>query len=246
MPPAFPAPASRIRPAPRPPGPPRRLPPPGVRCWLLTRRGPGRDGETWNDEYDRYGGYGRYSRRGRYTGRGGHGRHGRCAYRARCAGRGGHTRCAHHAHHARCVRCAHHAQCVRHVWCGGCCGAGAGGGRGRGPVGLLVACELAGYGVRTVVVEEREGISARPKATTLHARAVQCLVRRGYLAGVAGVLGAGGDAVRVSFRGDAGAGGVCARRWSRRRSSSVSRSSWSGISRRGRGRPVWSSCAVCG
>ncbi|WP_420313306.1 FAD-dependent monooxygenase [Streptomyces sp. YS-B37] len=57
---------------------------------------------------------------------------------------------------------------------------------GGGPVGLLVACELAGFGVRTVVVEEREGISARPKATTLHARAVQCLVRRGYLAGVAG------------------------------------------------------------
>ncbi|MER7930011.1 FAD-dependent monooxygenase [Streptomyces sp. NPDC096057] len=57
---------------------------------------------------------------------------------------------------------------------------------GGGPVGLLVACELAGYGVRTVVMEEREGISARPKATTLHARAVQCLVRRGYLAGVAG------------------------------------------------------------
>ncbi|MBK3582072.1 FAD-dependent monooxygenase, partial [Streptomyces sp. MBT65] len=42
------------------------------------------------------------------------------------------------------------------------------------------------YGVRTVVVEERGGVSARPKATTLHARAVQCLVRRGHLAGLPG------------------------------------------------------------
>ncbi|UXX98187.1 FAD-dependent monooxygenase (plasmid) [Streptomyces sp. AD2-2] len=224
-------------------------------------------GETWDDEYDRYGRYGRYgrysrySRRGRYTGRGGRGGHGRCAGRARCAGRGGHTRCAHHAHHARCaqcvrcahhahhaqcVRCAHHAQCVRHVGHGGCCGAGAGGGRGRGPVGLLVACELAGYGVRTVVVEEREGISARPKATTLHARAVQCLVRRGYLAGVAGGprrrWRRGARSISRGCRGWR----CVRRRWSRRRSSSASRSSWSGISRRGRGRPVWSSCAVCG
>ncbi|WP_405801588.1 FAD-dependent monooxygenase [Streptomyces sp. NBC_01506] len=58
---------------------------------------------------------------------------------------------------------------------------------GGGPVGLLLACELAGYGVRTVVVEERQGVSKRPKATTMHARAVQCLVRRGYLGGFAGV-----------------------------------------------------------
>ncbi|MFJ9024889.1 FAD-dependent monooxygenase, partial [Streptomyces sp. NPDC102259] len=52
---------------------------------------------------------------------------------------------------------------------------------GGGPVGLLLACELAGYGVRTVVVEAREEVSGRPKATTLHARTVQCLARRGHL-----------------------------------------------------------------
>ncbi|WP_328935975.1 FAD-dependent monooxygenase [Streptomyces sp. NBC_00228] len=117
---------------------------------------------------------------------------------------------------------------------------------GGGPVGLLVACELAGFGVRTVVVEEREGISARPKATTLHARAVQCLVRRGYLAGVAGGprrrWRRGARSISRGCRGWR----CVRRRWSRRRSSSASRSSWSGISRRGRGRRVWWSCAVCG
>jgi 2-polyprenyl-6-methoxyphenol hydroxylase-like FAD-dependent oxidoreductase len=54
---------------------------------------------------------------------------------------------------------------------------------GGGPVGLLIAAELAGYGVDTVVLEERRRISGRPKATTLHARAVQCLARRGHLPG---------------------------------------------------------------
>ncbi|MGW3658728.1 FAD-dependent monooxygenase [Streptomyces sp. NPDC005151] len=44
---------------------------------------------------------------------------------------------------------------------------------GGGPVGLLLACELAGYGVRTLVVEAETGVSGRPKATTLHARTVQ-------------------------------------------------------------------------
>lgn len=46
---------------------------------------------------------------------------------------------------------------------------------------MLVAAELAGYGVDTVVLEGRSEVSERPKATTLHARAVQSLARRGYL-----------------------------------------------------------------
>ncbi|MFJ7780926.1 FAD-dependent monooxygenase [Streptomyces yangpuensis] len=52
---------------------------------------------------------------------------------------------------------------------------------GGGPVGMLVAAELAGYGVDVVVFETRADVSERPKATTLHARAVQCLARRGHL-----------------------------------------------------------------
>ncbi|WP_405904765.1 FAD-dependent monooxygenase [Streptomyces sp. NBC_00828] len=64
---------------------------------------------------------------------------------------------------------------------------------GGGPVGLLVACELAGRGVSVVVVEAESGVCRRPKATTLHARTVQCLVRRGHLAGLAGA-GVGGGA----------------------------------------------------
>ncbi|WP_432250691.1 FAD-dependent monooxygenase [Streptomyces sanyensis] len=52
---------------------------------------------------------------------------------------------------------------------------------GGGPVGLLLAAELAGYGVDTVLLEERTAVSEQPRATTLHARAVQCLVRRGHL-----------------------------------------------------------------
>lgn len=52
---------------------------------------------------------------------------------------------------------------------------------GGGPVGMLVAAELAAYGVDVVVFEMRADVSERPKATTLHARAVQCLARRGHL-----------------------------------------------------------------
>ncbi|WUT01472.1 FAD-dependent monooxygenase (plasmid) [Streptomyces sp. NBC_00708] len=52
---------------------------------------------------------------------------------------------------------------------------------GGGPVGLLVAAELAAYGVDTVLLEPRTEVSDQPKATTLHARAVQSLARRGHL-----------------------------------------------------------------
>ncbi|MEU9314141.1 FAD-dependent monooxygenase [Streptomyces sp. NPDC048256] len=55
---------------------------------------------------------------------------------------------------------------------------------GGGPVGLVVACELAVRGVRVVVLESEVVVSERPRATTVHARAVQCLVRRGYLGGL--------------------------------------------------------------
>ncbi|WP_326770430.1 FAD-dependent monooxygenase (plasmid) [Streptomyces sp. NBC_01591] len=54
---------------------------------------------------------------------------------------------------------------------------------GGGPVGMLVAAELAGYGVDTVLLECRADVSEQPKATTLHARAVQTLARRGHLPG---------------------------------------------------------------
>ncbi|MFI5773799.1 FAD-dependent monooxygenase [Streptomyces sp. NPDC051658] len=54
---------------------------------------------------------------------------------------------------------------------------------GGGPVGMLLAAELAGYGVDTVLLESRAEVSEQPKATTLHARAVQTLARRGHLPG---------------------------------------------------------------
>ncbi|MGW2477772.1 FAD-dependent monooxygenase [Streptomyces sp. NPDC001665] len=56
---------------------------------------------------------------------------------------------------------------------------------GGGPVGLLVAAELAAYGVDTVLLEPRTEVSDQPRATTLHARAVQSLARRGHLPGPA-------------------------------------------------------------
>ncbi|MEU0278687.1 FAD-dependent monooxygenase [Streptomyces sp. NPDC088551] len=51
---------------------------------------------------------------------------------------------------------------------------------GGGPVGMLLAAELGAYGVDTVVLEARATTSDRPKATTVHARTVQCLARRGH------------------------------------------------------------------
>ncbi|WBO69590.1 FAD-dependent monooxygenase [Streptomyces camelliae] len=69
---------------------------------------------------------------------------------------------------------------------------------GGGPVGLLIAGELAGHGVRTVVVEAETAVSGRPKATTLHARAVQSLARRGHLGDLAGE-GTGPDPVSRPF-----------------------------------------------
>ncbi|RII06897.1 Pentachlorophenol 4-monooxygenase [Streptomyces sp. YIM 130001] len=52
---------------------------------------------------------------------------------------------------------------------------------GGGPVGMLIAAELALYGVRARVLETETETSNRPKAGTLHARTVQSLARRGYL-----------------------------------------------------------------
>ncbi|GAA2492406.1 FAD-dependent monooxygenase [Streptomyces gobitricini] len=52
---------------------------------------------------------------------------------------------------------------------------------GGGPVGMLVAAELATLGTDVVLLEHRPTTSERPKATTLHARTVQCLARRGHL-----------------------------------------------------------------
>ncbi|MGW9328218.1 FAD-dependent monooxygenase [Streptomyces koyangensis] len=71
---------------------------------------------------------------------------------------------------------------------------------GGGPVGMFLACELAGYGVRTVVVEAATAVSRRPRATTLHARTVQCLARRGHLDGIASApAGPDGAVTRSPF-----------------------------------------------
>ncbi|MFF1548870.1 FAD-dependent monooxygenase [Streptomyces sp. NPDC058291] len=51
---------------------------------------------------------------------------------------------------------------------------------GGGPVGMLLAAELGDYGVSTVLLEAQASVSERPKASVLHARALQGLARRGY------------------------------------------------------------------
>lgn len=52
---------------------------------------------------------------------------------------------------------------------------------GGGPVGMLLAAELAQQRIDTVVVEEQPQPRDIPRAGTLHARTVQSLLRRGYL-----------------------------------------------------------------
>ncbi|MEV5975168.1 FAD-dependent monooxygenase [Streptomyces sp. NPDC051921] len=52
---------------------------------------------------------------------------------------------------------------------------------GGGPVGLLLAGELALQNVDVLVLEQHERIRDTPRAGTLHARSVQSLLRRGVL-----------------------------------------------------------------
>ncbi|MBM7170162.1 FAD-dependent monooxygenase [Streptomyces sp. G44] len=72
---------------------------------------------------------------------------------------------------------------------------------GGGPVGLLLAAELAAYGVRTVVLEERAEVSGHPRATTLHARTGQILARRGHLPAPAWPLRSGTVSTPFHFAG---------------------------------------------
>ncbi|MFE0644009.1 FAD-dependent oxidoreductase [Streptomyces sp. NPDC058877] len=55
---------------------------------------------------------------------------------------------------------------------------------GGGPVGMLLAAELALHGVRTTVLEKASVPSGESKAGTLHARTAQTLHRRGLLEAV--------------------------------------------------------------
>lgn len=71
---------------------------------------------------------------------------------------------------------------------------------GGGPVGMLVAAELALQDVRTVVVERRVEVDERPRAGTVHARTLSLLARRGYLPGApVEVIVDGGGRVRRSL-----------------------------------------------
>ncbi|MEU4598934.1 FAD-dependent monooxygenase [Nocardia sp. NPDC023988] len=55
---------------------------------------------------------------------------------------------------------------------------------GGGPVGMLVAAELALQQVNVVVVESRTELDLRPRAGTVHARTLSLLARRGYIPSV--------------------------------------------------------------
>jgi 2-polyprenyl-6-methoxyphenol hydroxylase-like FAD-dependent oxidoreductase len=52
---------------------------------------------------------------------------------------------------------------------------------GGGPVGMLLAAELAHQRIDTIVIEQHPEPPDVPRAGTLHARSVQSLLRRGYL-----------------------------------------------------------------
>lgn len=53
---------------------------------------------------------------------------------------------------------------------------------GGGPVGMLIANELALHNISAVVLEKRHTVSEYPKAGTYHARAISTLIRRGIVA----------------------------------------------------------------
>ncbi|MFD4367540.1 FAD-dependent monooxygenase [Rhodococcus sp. NPDC058521] len=55
---------------------------------------------------------------------------------------------------------------------------------GGGPVGMLVAAELALQEVRVIVIETRTELDLRPRAGTVHARSLSLLARRGYVPSV--------------------------------------------------------------
>ncbi|MEV0125755.1 FAD-dependent monooxygenase [Streptomyces sp. NPDC050703] len=57
---------------------------------------------------------------------------------------------------------------------------------GGGPVGMLLAADLAAYGIGVRVVEAKPRTTDEPRAGTLHARTVQSLARRGLPYGAAG------------------------------------------------------------
>ncbi|MBR8638256.1 FAD-dependent monooxygenase [Streptomyces tuirus] len=90
---------------------------------------------------------------------------------------------------------------------------------GGGPVGSLLAHELALQGARAVVLERAATPSREIKAGTLHARTAQLLDRRGLLEEVA--LSATWAPARFHFSGSWG--WTSERSWTRARCSSAAR-----------------------